>query len=460
MLLYLLALKTTKATSKSFKTILTQTPISMVFFYGKQCPPCNRINAILDNLVDKYASRIRMVTVDASTNNELTKKYNISFIPSILIFRGDKFAGYYDGEWTSPSITSICENLLSADIHFIRSSFDYFRFKSQKPANLLISKSEHLSKAESLLDQYGGMVHIGLIDNVELPNQLNIPDLQFCRPMDEYCADLEEVDNDKVRVLMESPTNHLSNQELVGELPFQNSLVALFDESDPRHIHDVAKLYSHVREFFGSNLSYQTIDFMKAQNYVNQLQIVSFLHPIFLYISKEGQKNKIIIFQRLLPQPDDLLNWLKQLILHIEPPTPKTKINVPRMYADDFIQHALDPTMDVILLVASPGMRGYKEAKQIFQIMVQLFEPYKDKIGLWEFDYSTEHVQGLSMTQSDSPQISVWPATPEKLGSTFTALASLPVILDNLVQILKTEFTQQDVEEMASRLQEILQIIE
>ena len=452
----ILCLKTTKATTKSFKTVLSQTPISLVFFHSKGCLPCNRINTILDNLVDKFSNSIRMVTVDSQLNPELTKKYNIEIIPSILVFRGDHLSGTYDGEWSNINLVQFCEKLINSEIKFINSTFELFKFQNLLPSNIIINDPELSLKAENLLIKFGGIVQIGLIDNSEIIHEYKLPKIQFSRPKDNFRINLTEISIETIQNLIKSPYHHLSNQELINEYSTKNTLIVLYDENDLRHIHDISNNFNFIYNFFNSTISYITIDFFKAQNLINQFQIVSFLNPIYIYISKDNNKNKIMIYQKILPSSEDLLNWLKQQILNIQPPQDKNKIGIPRLLADDFIPKALNPNKDIILLISSPGMKGYKDCIQMFNILVQLFEPYHDKIELYEFDISTEHVQGLSLPNTNTPQISVWPATPEKQGSTFTALASLPVILDSLVQVIKTEFTQSDVEEMALRLQDII----
>jgi thioredoxin 1 len=61
----------------------------VVDFYALWCGPCRMVEPILSDLADEYQGKLRFVSVDTDQNQELTEKYGIMSIPTVIfVYRG------------------------------------------------------------------------------------------------------------------------------------------------------------------------------------------------------------------------------------------------------------------------------------------------------------------------------------------------------------------------------------
>ena len=443
------------ASAKNFNSKLKESPITVVFFnMNSKLKETKNISTVLDKLSDKYEPNVRFLRTDAI---KIAQQYGVSFAQQIGIFRGLDFSGFYNGPWTFESMDKLCDDILNSDFQYINNYFEFYRFQSGPKPNIIITDSSKTAKAVNILSNFGGLLNVGILNNSKIAAENKLSLAQLCHPMADICYNLTTLDVKEIAKHMTTSIKHIANEHIIGQQPMKEGyiLLALLDESDPKHVHDVAENFHFVEEFFLKNISYQEIDFFNAKNLVSELSIISFTQPIYIYIELNNRGNKVNVYQRLLPTGEELLQWLKMLILNIKPER-NDEIEIPVLHAKEFIDKALNPKKDVILLVAQKRMKRYNEARENFQIIAKIFQDYSDRIELYEFDNVAEKVDGLSLPSSKDPQISVWSASEEPDGSTFTALASVAVLLDNIIQLIKAEFNQEEFEKMADTLQQIM----
>jgi thioredoxin 1 len=65
----------------------SKTPV-VVDFYADWCGPCKMVSPVLENLSAEYQGRVRFVKVDVDDNQELSSKYEIMSIPTVMFFVG------------------------------------------------------------------------------------------------------------------------------------------------------------------------------------------------------------------------------------------------------------------------------------------------------------------------------------------------------------------------------------
>ena len=63
--------------------------VTLMEFYSDSCPPCQRQKPIIHRIEGEY-SNLRVRTVDTVFEPRLVKKYQVSKIPTILIFADGK----------------------------------------------------------------------------------------------------------------------------------------------------------------------------------------------------------------------------------------------------------------------------------------------------------------------------------------------------------------------------------
>jgi len=72
------------------KDVYESTTPVVVDFYADWCGPCKMVSPILENLSTEYQGRVGFVKVDVDDNQELSSKFGIMSIPTVIFFVGGK----------------------------------------------------------------------------------------------------------------------------------------------------------------------------------------------------------------------------------------------------------------------------------------------------------------------------------------------------------------------------------
>jgi len=59
----------------------------IVEFWAQWCPPCKAIAPILDELAAEFEHRLRVVRVNADEQPALAARYEVTSVPTMLLFR-------------------------------------------------------------------------------------------------------------------------------------------------------------------------------------------------------------------------------------------------------------------------------------------------------------------------------------------------------------------------------------
>jgi len=72
----------------------------LVDFYGPWCGPCKRLAPVLDQISDEMGKKVEIVKVNIDKAPELTEKYTIQGVPTVIYFENGKekgrFVGFHD----------------------------------------------------------------------------------------------------------------------------------------------------------------------------------------------------------------------------------------------------------------------------------------------------------------------------------------------------------------------------
>lgn len=104
--------KVVKLTDKNLEeTLKLEQPI-LVDFWAEWCNPCKMMGIVIDELAEDYDGKVVIGKVDADENSELTKKYSIRSIPTILIFKNGEVVDKKIGVVSKQELMDIIDNYL------------------------------------------------------------------------------------------------------------------------------------------------------------------------------------------------------------------------------------------------------------------------------------------------------------------------------------------------------------
>ena len=438
---------------KNCKALTSTAPFSLVLFETSGCDDCAKLMAIFDRICSKYDGRLSVLAVDAGASQDIASKFSISEIPSIAAFAGDRLLDFYTGKWCEEEIVAFCEQILSWQVTKIRNYFEFFRFQNgMVPANLVLARGVGDDKANQIMRMFGGMLHVGLLENDEVAKVAGIDVAMVSRPNDGFVRLLSDVSESELAPLIRPHIVDVAGPDRFGKEKSPHTLVAVIDESDPLQRHDVGKVFAQLEQIYGENVSFQFCDFYKCPASAIQLGIRNYGSPVYVLSSKTDKDLKMRLFNRAEPTVDDFKDWMDEFVLGVKKEVPEG--GIPVLYARNFMNIALNPKKDVILLLIAPGMQKHAEAQSNFKHLMDIFQPFPS-IEFYEFNPKTEKVPGLRIPDTDEPIISIWPAHEQASGASLSATIPLKAIFETIMRSVKTRITPARIRDLNSQVNEI-----
>ena len=69
----------------------------LVDFWAEWCMPCRMLAPTIDKIAESYSEKVKVGKLDTDSNREIAIKYQISAIPTVILFKGgqvvQKFVG-------------------------------------------------------------------------------------------------------------------------------------------------------------------------------------------------------------------------------------------------------------------------------------------------------------------------------------------------------------------------------
>ena len=85
-------------TDQNFETeVLKSTDPVLVDFWAEWCPPCRMLSPTIDKLATDYAGKVKVGKVDTDSNRDVSIKYGIMSIPTVILFRNGEVAQKFVG---------------------------------------------------------------------------------------------------------------------------------------------------------------------------------------------------------------------------------------------------------------------------------------------------------------------------------------------------------------------------
>ena len=78
----------TVLTDETFEDFVRGSAVPVVVdFWAEWCPPCRAIARSLDELAEEFAGRVAVASVDTDANPDVTRRYRVLSMPTLLTFR-------------------------------------------------------------------------------------------------------------------------------------------------------------------------------------------------------------------------------------------------------------------------------------------------------------------------------------------------------------------------------------
>ena len=81
----------------------------VVDFWATWCGPCRKLSPVVDEIAQAYEGKVKFVKVNVEESIETTKKYSISGLPSLLIFKNGEAVERMTGLMPKSTIISNVE---------------------------------------------------------------------------------------------------------------------------------------------------------------------------------------------------------------------------------------------------------------------------------------------------------------------------------------------------------------
>ena len=97
--------KTIEITDKNFDEIIKSDKPILVDFWAEWCGPCKMIGPIVEEMAGEYDGKAVIGKVDVDTNPEVSAKFGIRSIPTLLYFK--------DGEIVDKQVGAVPKAILA-----------------------------------------------------------------------------------------------------------------------------------------------------------------------------------------------------------------------------------------------------------------------------------------------------------------------------------------------------------
>ncbi|MBL6621680.1 MAG: thioredoxin [Rickettsiales bacterium] len=85
----------------------------LVDFWASWCAPCKQLNPVINELAEKYATRLKIVKVNIEDSPEVPTKYEVRGIPNLILFKDGKVIDSKVGALPVSALSQWLDNYLA-----------------------------------------------------------------------------------------------------------------------------------------------------------------------------------------------------------------------------------------------------------------------------------------------------------------------------------------------------------
>ncbi|HMO38708.1 MAG TPA: thioredoxin [Saprospiraceae bacterium] len=94
------------------ETALEREGLTVIDFWAEWCGPCRMISPIVEELAQEYDGKVLVGKVDVDTNPEISMKYGIRSIPTILFLKNGEVVDKHVGATSKQVLANKIESNL------------------------------------------------------------------------------------------------------------------------------------------------------------------------------------------------------------------------------------------------------------------------------------------------------------------------------------------------------------
>jgi thioredoxin 1 len=100
-------------TDANFEQEVLKSPIPvLVDFWAEWCMPCKMIAPTVAELAGEYAGKIKIGKVDTDSNRQISMKFNISAIPTLIFFKDGQMVKKFVGLQQKKDLKAAIDSML------------------------------------------------------------------------------------------------------------------------------------------------------------------------------------------------------------------------------------------------------------------------------------------------------------------------------------------------------------
>jgi thioredoxin 1 len=85
----------------------------LVDFWAEWCQPCKALGPVIDAIADDYEGRVKVGKVDIDSNQAMTVKFNITSIPTVVIFQDGEIKERFVGSRSKEDFAEALDRIVA-----------------------------------------------------------------------------------------------------------------------------------------------------------------------------------------------------------------------------------------------------------------------------------------------------------------------------------------------------------